>query len=108
MGNKQGISLPSPLGEGLGVRPRGVGVRPIGTGSKAERGWGEAERGRVCFLKSPQTNKAATKQFASSLPCNVVKRGRSRDLFSVMLVRNGEFLTTARTASSQNATTILR
>ena len=101
MGNKQGISLPSPLGEGLGVRPRGVGLRLIGTGSKAERG-------RVCFLKSPQTNKAATKQFVSSLPCNVVKRGRGRDLFAVMFVRNGEFLTTARTASSQNATTILR
>ena len=52
MGNKQGISLPSPLGEGLGVRPRGVGARLIGTGSKAERGRAEAERGRVCFLQS--------------------------------------------------------
>jgi len=40
MGNKQGISLPSPLGEGLGVRPRGVGARLIGTGSRAERSWG--------------------------------------------------------------------
>ena len=83
-------------------------MRPIGTESKAERGWGEADWGRVYSLKHPQTNKAATKQFVSSLPCNVVKRGRSRDLFSVMFVRNGEFLTTARTASSQNATTILR
>ena len=87
----QGIPLPSPLGEGLGVRPIGAG--------------GEASWVRVCF---PQTNKAATKQIVSSLPCNVVKRGRGRDLFAVMFVRNGEFLTTARTASSQNATTILR
>ena len=43
MGNKQGISLPSPLGEGLGVRPRGVGARLIGTGSRAERSWGGGE-----------------------------------------------------------------
>ena len=83
-------------------------MRSIGTESKAERGWSEADRGRVCSREHSQTNKAATKQFVSSLPCNVVKRGRSRDLFSVMFVRNGEFLTTARTASSQNATTILR
>ena len=81
----------------------GLGVRPIGAGGEA--GWGRGQLGPSLF---PQTNKAATKQIVSSLPCNVVKRGRGRDLFAVMFVRNGEFLTTARTASSQNATTILR
>ena len=96
--NTQGIPLPSPLGEGLGVRP-------IGAGGEAEGDWGRGQLGPSLF---PQTNKAATKQIVSSLPCNVVKRGRGRDLFAVMFVRNGEFLTTARTASSQNATTILR
>ena len=78
-------------------------MRPRETGGEA--GWGLGVR---LFPQIPQTNKAATKQFVSSLPCNVVKRGRGRDLFAVMFVRNGEFLTTARTASSQNATTILR
>ena len=75
-----------------------------------ERGWGWGQLGLrpVGFEFVSPTNKAATKQIVSSLPCNVVKRGRGRDLFAVMFVRNGEFLTTARTASSQNATTILR
>ena len=94
--NTQGIPPPLPL-------ERGWGVRPIGAGAEGDWGWGQL--GSSLF---PQTNKAATKQIVSSLPCNVVKRGRGRDLFAVMFVRNGEFLTTARTASSQNATTILR
>ena len=42
--NTQGIPLPSPLGEGLGVRP-------IGAGGEAEGDWGEASWVRVCFPK---------------------------------------------------------